>query len=157
MSIEVKVKDVSPMTVAFINMKGDFSQIPAAFQKLYGWISGKGYKPVGPSIAVYHNVPGEVPDEELRWELRSRLSGEAAGLEPDAEGLGVKKLGAVKMAATVYKGSYENIEPVYGALNAWVSANGYELNGPVEELYFNDPAVSGGEPVTEIRFPVRKR
>jgi len=41
------------MTVAFINVKGDFSQIPMTFQKLYGWIVQKGYKPIGPSIAVY--------------------------------------------------------------------------------------------------------
>ena len=52
-SIDVKIKDINPMTVAFINVKGDFSQIPMTFQKLYGWIVQKGYKPIGPSIAVY--------------------------------------------------------------------------------------------------------
>jgi effector-binding domain-containing protein len=157
LTIDVKVKDISPMTVAFINMKGNFSQIPATFQKLYGWIVQRGYKPVGPSIAVYYNIPGEVPDEELSWELRSRLSGDIAEAAPDTGGLGVKKLAAVKMATTVYKGPYENIEPVYIALNTWVSTSDYELDGFVEELYFNDPTIAGEEPVTEIRFPVRKR
>ena len=38
-SIDVKIKDINPMTVAFINIKGDFSQIPMTFQKLYGWIA----------------------------------------------------------------------------------------------------------------------
>lgn len=145
------------MTVAFINVKGDFSQIPMTFKKLYGWIAQKGYKPVGAAIAVYHNIPGEVPDEELSWELRSQLSGDIAEVEADSEGLGVKRLGATEMATTIYKGPYENIEQVYTALNTWVSTNDYEVSGPVEELYLNDPTITGEEPLTEIRFPVRKR
>ena len=156
-SINVKIKDINPMAVAFINVKGSFNQIPMTFQKLYGWISRKGYKPIGPSIAVYHNIPGEVPDEQLSWELRSQLSGNIAEVEPDTEGLGVKRLDVVKMATTIYKGPYENIEPVYIALNAWVSTNDYEVSGPVEELYFNDPTNTGEEPLTEIRFPINKR
>ena len=156
-SIDVKIKDINPMTVAFVNIKGDFSQIPMTFQKLYGWITKKGYKPIGPSIAVYYNIPGEVPDEQLRWELRSQLYGDIAKVGPDVEGLGVKKSDAVKMATTIYKGPYENIEPIYVALNTWIATNDYEVSGSVEELYFNDPTTAGEEPITEIRFPVRKR
>ena len=156
-SIDVKIKDINPMTVAFISAKGDFSQIPMAFQKLYGWIAQKGYKPIGPSIAVYYNIPGEVPDEQLSWELRSQLSGDIAEVGLDTEGLGVKKLDAVKMATTIYKGPYENIEPVYIALNTWIATSDYEVNGPVEELYFNDPTIAGEEPLTEIRFPIYKK
>jgi len=156
-SIDVKIEDIKPMAVAFISVTGDFSQIPMTFQKLYDWINRKGYKPIGPSIAVYYNIPGEVPDEQLSWELRSQLSGNIAKVEPDTEGLGVKRLDAVKMATTIYKGPYENIEPVYIALNAWVSTSDYEVSGPVEELYFNDPTIAGVEPITEIRFPIYKR
>jgi AraC family transcriptional regulator len=155
--IDVKVKDINPITVAFINVKGDFSQIPASFEKLYGWIALKGYKPIGPAIAVYHDIPGEVPAEELRWELRSQLAGDTAEVEPDSEGLGVKRLGAVKMATTIYKGPYENIEPVYIELNNWIPANGYEVTGPVEELYYNDPAQTKEEPTTEIRVSISKK
>ena len=101
-SIDVKIKDINPMTVAFIKVKGDFSQIPVTFQKLYGWITRKDYKPIGPSIAVYYNIPGEVPDEQLSWELRSQLSDDIAEAEADAEGIGVKKLDALKVATTIY-------------------------------------------------------
>ena len=156
-SINVKIKDISPMMVAFTNVIGDFSLIPMTFQKLYGWISRKGYEHIGPSIAVYYNIPGEVPDEQLNWELRSQLSGDIAEVEPDTEGVGVKRLDAVKMATTIYKGPYENIEPVYMALNNWVSTNDYEVSGPVEELYFNDPTIAGVEPITEIRLSIYKK
>ncbi len=89
-AIDIKIKNVKPMTVAFINVKGNLSQMPMSFQQLYGWIARKGYKPIGPAIAVYHNIPGEVPDEQLNWELRSQLSGDIAEVGLDAEGLGVK-------------------------------------------------------------------
>ena len=91
-SIDVEIKDISSMTVAFINVTGNFDQIPITFQKLYGWIAQKDYKPIGPSIAVYHNIPGEVPVEQLRWELRNQLSGDIAEVVPDTEGFGIKKL-----------------------------------------------------------------
>lgn len=157
-SIDVKIKDIKPMTVAFIRVKGHFSQIPTAFGKLYNWIAQRGYKPVGPAIAVYYNIPGQVPDEQLSWELRSQLSGDVAEVEPDADGLGVKKLAAVKMATTIYRGPYEGVEPTYTALGTWVMANNYEVSGPPQELYLNDPTKTPAEePLTEIRFPVRKK
>ena len=146
------------MTVAFINVKGHYSQIPAAFGKLYGWIGQQGFKPIGPAMAVYYNIPGQVPDEQLSWELRSQLSGNVPEVEPDVDGLGVKKLAAIKMVTTIYRGPYENVEPTYDALNAWIAANNYEVSGPVEELYLNDPAKTPAEePLTEIRIPVSKK
>jgi len=157
-SIDIKVKDIEPMMVAYINVVGHFSQIPVAFEKLYQWIARKDYKPVGPAVAVYYNIPGQVPDDQLNWELRSRLSGDVAEVEPDADGLGVKRLGAIKAATTLYKGPYENVEPVHETLNAWITTNNYEICGPVEELYLNDATQTpGAEPLTEIRFPVRQR
>ena len=157
-SIDVKIKDFGPTTVAYISVKGHFSQIPVAFGKLYSWVIQKGYKPVGPPMAVYYNIPGQVPDEQLSWELRSQLSGDVAEVEPDADGLGVKKLAAVKMATTVYRGPYEGVEPTYHALLNWVVTNGYETCGPPEELYLNDPSKTPAEePLTKIRFPVRKK
>ena len=122
-SIEVKVKDIKPMTVAYISMKGHFGQIPTAFGRLYSWIAQRGYKPVGPAMAVYYNIPGQVKEAQLSWELRSQLAGDVAELEPDADGLGIKQLAAVKMATTIHKGSYESIEATYAALSHWVVTN----------------------------------
>jgi AraC family transcriptional regulator len=40
----------------------------------------------------------------------------------------------------MYKGPYEKVEETYNALTRWVKDNGYEMAGPPEELYFNDPS-----------------
>ena len=157
-AIEAAVKKTEPMTVAFIAVKGHFDQIPTAFGRLYGWISEKGYKAHGPAIAAYYDIPGQVPDGELRWELRSQISGDIAESGPDAEGLGVKHLGDNQVAAVMHRGPYETIEETYQALTLWVEKNGYEMSGPPEEAYFNDPSQAPStEPLTEIRFPVRKK
>ncbi|MFC2009968.1 GyrI-like domain-containing protein [Chloroflexota bacterium] len=158
LSTDIMIKDIKPMTVAYLNVKGHFSQIPESFGKLYGWVAQKDYKAVGPAIAVFHNIPGQVPDDQLSWELRTQLSGEAAEEEPDEDSPGVKNMGAITMATVIHKGAYEDVEPVYEALNKWIMSNNYEVCGPPEELYFNDPASTPtGEPLTEIRFPVREK
>ena len=156
LSIKVTVKQTEPMTVAFLGVKGHFSQIPTAFSRLYSWISEKGYTPHGPAIAVYYDVPGQVPDDQLRWELRSQLSEDIVPTGSDEQGLGIKRVGAVQVATTMHKGPYEKVEGTYEALTEWVSENGYEINGPAEELYLNNPE-SPEELVTEIRVPVSKK
>ena len=157
-AIAVTIKKTRPMTVAFITVKGRLGQIPTAFGRLYSWISEKGYKARGPAIAVYYDIPGQVPDDELRWELRSQISGDIVESGPDGEGLGVKNLGATQIATVMHRGPYEKLEETYQVLTLWVEENGYEMSGPPEEAYFNDPAQTpSGEPLTEIRFPVCKR
>lgn len=156
--IVVTIKQLNPVTVAFLSVTGHYSQIPTAFDRLYGWINQKGYQPHGPAITVWYNIPGEVPDNELHWEVRSALSGDVIGIAPDLDNLGVKRLDAAQVATTMHKGPYDEVEKTYKALLAWVAANGYEIIGPPEELYYNEPAKTPpGELLTEIRFPVCKK
>ncbi len=157
-AITPMVKDTTPMMVAFVSMKGPYDQIPAAFGKLYGWIVEKGYQPDGPAMAVFYTVPGEVPEDQSLWELRSQLLGDVGPVGPNEQGLGVKRIEATRVVATLYKGPYDQIEGTYRALTDWVADNGYQIAGPYEELYFNDPSeTSPEEALTEIRFPVRKK
>ena len=153
-----EVENTKPMTVAYISKQGSLDQIPDTFARLYSWIDQQGYRPYGPAIAVYHTIPGQVPDDQLLWELRSALSGNVAECEPDEHGLGVKQVGAVQVAAARHKGPYETIEETFNVLMDWLSKNDYEISGPFEELYYNNPEeTSSEEPLTEIRFQIRKK
>ncbi|MCK5653581.1 MAG: GyrI-like domain-containing protein [Dehalococcoidia bacterium] len=158
MAIEVTVKKTEPMTVAFVSMKGPYSLIGETFGKLYGLIGEKGYVPAGPPVGVYFNAPGQVPDEELLWELRSPIAGDVAPGGPDERGLGIKKVEATEVAATMHKGPYDQAGATYSALAGWIAENGYEIVGPSEEVYLSDPGKTAPEELlTEIRFPVKKR
>lgn len=156
MAIEVTVTKTKPITVAFISMKGPYSQLGETFPRLYDWLREKGYEPAGPPSGVYFNSPGQVPAEELLWEVRCPISGNVASSGPDEWGFGVKSVEAVDVASTMHKGPFDQVGVVYGALVGWVMENGYEIAGPSEEVYLTDPAnTSPEELLTEVRFPIR--
>jgi AraC family transcriptional regulator len=156
--IEVTVKKTRPMTVAFLSKKGPYTLISDAFGKLYGWIGEKGYIPAGPPLGVYFNAPEQVPAEELLWEIGSPIAGNVTLSGPDEKGLGVKRLEAVEVAATMHKGPFDQVGQTIHALEAWIAENGYEIVGPYEEVYLSDPGKTPLEEIlTELRFPVRKK
>ncbi len=158
MAIEVTVKKTEPMTVAFVSMKGPYSLIGETFGKLYDWVGEKGHVPSGPPIGVYFNAPGQVPDAELLWELRSPIAGEVAQSGPDERGLGIKKVEELEVASTVHRGPFDQVGETYGALVGWIMENGYQIVGPGEEIYLTDPdKTPPQELLTEVCFPVKKQ
>ena len=153
---EVIVKETEPMTTAFLSMKGPYAQVSEAFNKLYGWIALKGYQSSGPPLGIYFNAPGQVPDDELVWELLSPISEEVAPSEPDEQGFGIKILEATQVASITHKGPYEEIGKTFEGLTAWIKDKGYEIAGPAQEVYLNNPAETPPEELlTEVRFPVQ--
>ncbi|MDY6794022.1 MAG: hypothetical protein SWK76_01880 [Actinomycetota bacterium] len=64
-----------------------------------------------------------------------------------------------EMAYMVHKGSQINIQDSFMKLMKWISDNGFELMGPGEAVFHNDPIMVQSEDdlITEIRFPVRKK
>jgi AraC family transcriptional regulator len=155
--LSVEVKEIGPSTVAFIARRGAFSQIPAAFGALYGWMGARGLAPADMPSGVYYDDPHSVPEADCRWELRSPVVGVVAKVPQDDNGLGVKNVAGYTAAATMYKGPYEAMPPTYESLSAWIMENGYQFTGPPEEVYYSDPAKTApADYLTEIRFPVRK-
>ena len=158
MAIEVTLKTTEQMTVAFASMKGPYSLISETFGKLYSWIGERGFVPSGPPVGVYFNAPGQVPDAELLWELRSPIAVEAAQSGPDERGLGVKIIEGAEVASTMHRGPFDKVGETWGALVGWIMENGYQIMGPGEEIYLSDPDKTHPEELlTEIRFSVRKR
>ena len=152
------IKTTKPMTVAFTKVKGSYSRIPHTFSKLFSWITENKYKSVGPAMVVYHAPPGQAPDDQSSWEVRSQLFGDAGTSEPDEHGTGIKSVNAIQVASAVHKGPYEKIVNTYNALTNWIDNNNYEIAGPYEESYFDSPEqVPVDELLTEIRFPVHKK
>ncbi|MFH1559846.1 MAG: GyrI-like domain-containing protein [Chloroflexota bacterium] len=155
---EVAVKKMGPTTVAYLPVTGSFNLIPESFVRLYGWINKNGYTPSGPPSVAFHNTPDRVPEEQLSWELRGPLAGSTPTSEPDEDGVGVKQLEAILVAATMHRGPYEAIDTsFYDALAKWIVENGYDIIGPCEEVYFSDPNTSPDDTLTEVRFPVRRK
>jgi AraC family transcriptional regulator len=158
LAIAVTVKSTDPATVAFVSMKGSYSQMGEAFGKLYAWIGQKGYVAAGPPSGAYFNVPGQVPEDSLLWEVRSPLAGAVPAAGPDESGAGVRQAESTQVASAMHRGPYDGVGQTWQALAAWVYQNGYEIAGPSEEVYLTEPGkVPPEEYLTEVRFPVRRK
>lgn len=153
---QVTVKETEPTTVAFLNMKGPYTQISESFSKLYDWIEQKGYQTSGPPMGIYFNSPSEVPDDELVWDLLIPIDGEVDPSQPDKQGLGVKRLKTIQVASTKHKGPYEEVWKTYERLAFWIKQNGYKIVGPAQEVYLTNPEETPpDELLTEVMFPIQ--
>jgi DNA-binding transcriptional MerR regulator len=78
---------------------------------------------------------------------------------PVGDGVRVYELPAVNAASIIHNGSYQRLSEAYDALLRWVASNGYQVAGPIRELYLHMslPARQDDESyVTEIQVPVSK-
>jgi effector-binding domain-containing protein len=65
----------------------------------------------------------------------------------------VRNLKPLKVASLVYKGSYESIGEGYSKLFNYILENELTPNGPMMDLYLNDPnSVSPDDILTEIQM-----
>jgi effector-binding domain-containing protein len=60
-------------------------------------------------------------------------------IKPDGE-VRSSSLPGGMVATTMHIGSYDQMEPGYEALSAWVKERGQELAGDAWEVYLSDPA-----------------
>ena len=79
------------------------------------------------------------------------------GSYPDTENVKFKTLPPVTVASATFKGPYQQFSEVYTAVYAWTQANGYEVNGPMTNIYHVSPHETQNpeEFVTEVCLPVK--
>jgi effector-binding domain-containing protein len=153
---EPKVIVTEPQTVAFIAMRGPYTQTPEGYGRLYGWIGQHGLQPAGMPAAVYLTMPGETPESKAVWELWAPVAGPVTESEPDESGVGVKQIGAATAVSAMHTGPYDKVGPVYDEVWRWMEEHAYLPDGPPMERYYSDPAeVPPEEYLTEVLIPVR--
>jgi effector-binding domain-containing protein len=153
---EAQIKQVGPMTVAFLVMHGAYDQAGEGFARLYTLVGRYGLQPAGMPAALYLTMPDTTPESEALWELWAPIAPGPGLVEPgDEDGFGVKRIEGATVASTMYRGPYEGIAPTYEQLTAWIAEQGARAVGPPREIYYSDPKdVSPDEYLTEVQFPV---
>lgn len=155
--LEATIKQTEPMTVAYIAMRGAYSQVGEGYGSLYGWIAQHGLQAIGMPQAVYFTSPADTPESEALFELWAPVAS-AEELAPDASEVGIKHIPSTTVASTMFTGPYDAMYPTYELLGAWIEGQGYRIAGPPSEIYYSDPEeVPPEQYVTEIVFPVAKR
>lgn len=107
----------------------------------------------GCNVAVFHD--GEYKERDADVEIQKSVT----GTYHDTEHVTFKKVPAVQIASSTFKGGYEQISQVNAAVAAWIGDNGYAFDGPAFNIYHVGPyeTENTAEYVTEICYPVKKK
>jgi AraC family transcriptional regulator len=153
--VEGRIRTIDTHTAAFIAMKGPYRLIEGTVRKMIAVTMEKGHTIVGMPVGVFIDVPGQAPKDEQLWEVRFPVNSGAAPGTVDEHGLGIKEVEGFQFAYAVHTGPLNEIGRTIDSLRSWIEENGYEIAGPLEEVYLTDPADAAPEElVTEVGFPV---
>ena len=152
--MEVKLKKIEPMQVAFVSHVGPYGETGKLYEEIARWLKQKQLKITGPPLGWFYDNPEEVPSHKLRSEVGFPFKGEA---KPEGK-IKIKKVPAQEVVYTMHKGPYSEVGPSYAALFRHAREKGYTPLGCPMEIYLNDPAkVPESELLTEIQVPVKKK
>ncbi|MEN4007484.1 MAG: GyrI-like domain-containing protein [Methanobacteriaceae archaeon] len=149
--MEVEEKRVKNTQVAFIRYRGPYDNIPKLIGEVVEWVMNKGLTMTGMIYGAYFNRPDDVPPEELFYEIGVSFEGTAN----DEGKVQVKLIPEHTVVAAMHKGPYDLVGPVIDGLAKYAIENGYEIIGPVTEIYLNNPEEME-ELLTEVQLPVIK-
>ncbi len=151
--MEVEEKRIKDTQVAFIRYRGPYDMIPKLMEEVVTWVKNKNFKITGTIYGAYFNRPDDVPPEELFYEIGASFDGNAT----DEGNVQVKVIPEHTVISTMHKGPLDQIGPVIDGLAEYAIENGYDIIGPVTEVYLNNPdEVEPEELLVEVQFPVIK-
>jgi len=152
---DVIIKKIEPQTVASLRrLVPNPQDVGRMFEQLFTYLSRQNVRPAGPPAAIWHDKEHKDND----WDAEVAVA--ITDALPGGNGVKTVQLPAVaNMACLIHTGSYEGFPQAYSALMAWVEANGYQIAGPMREIYLRGPGPTPTDPatyVTEIQMPVEK-
>ena len=151
MDYDVTVKELPARLALTVRRRVSMATIAVAMGEAFGAIMAHagagGAQFAGPPFALY---PGGMADEYDMVVCMPVAPGATAG-----PGVDLEEVPGGTVASTMHKGPYASVGEAYGALQAWMAANGKQPGAPVREVYLNDPgSVPESELLTEIDWPV---
>lgn len=152
--MDVEVREVPPMRVAFMRHVGPYPTVGSTWEKLAPMLGTRGL--LGPDtkfIGVGYDDPEVTPPEKIRYDACVTVDDD---IEPDGE-MGVQTIGGGAYAVTIHHGPYGNLGETYAALcGEWLPRSGRALRtAPCMEIYLNDPdGADSEELLTEVYLAV---
>jgi AraC family transcriptional regulator len=152
--MDIVEKRIEETKVAYAQYKGSYSKIPDNIMEVGKLVADDGLEMTGMVYGSYFNSPEEVPEEQLEYEIGFSFEGD---LKLQEGKLGFKEIPEHSVLSAIHKGPYTEVGPVIHAIAEYASKNGYDIVGPVTEVYLNNPNdVEQEDLLTEVRFPVIK-
>lgn len=152
-SSKFEIKEVEAVKALVIKSDVPMSEIGDAMGKVYGqlfgYVEANNIQPAGPPFAVY-----------LKWDPEGNVVFESgipvAKTEKGKDDVVYKEYPSMKVLSTLYKGSYEKMEPIYNELMEFMKTEKLEGDDTAWEIYLTDPnEVAPEENQTIIYFPIK--
>ncbi len=154
-TMDVEIRQMPELRVGTVPHVGPYNQIPEAFGRL-GAIAGPAglfAQPDAAMIAIYHDDPDAVPQDQLKSEAAIAVPEEV----PLPDGLVEQRLPGGRYARAVHVGPYEKLGDAWARfMGEWLPASGHRMGDGVSyEVYRNDPTkVPKQELRTEMYIPI---
>ncbi len=142
MNLQVEVKPMPPMPVAYVRHVGPFQENPALFERLFGricsWAGPRGL--LGPDtkfVSIYHDSPEVTEPAKLRLDVAITVP---ENTKVDGE-IGKQVLPGGAYAVTRIKIRPEQYGEAWDSLmGSWLPSSGYQPDDrPCFEVTLNDP------------------
>jgi AraC family transcriptional regulator len=152
--LEVRIRRVGPLRLAFFRHVGPYDEGGIAWGKLMTWAGRRGL--LGPgmeAVGIVHDDPEITPPETLRYDAALAVD---ESVQPSGE-LGIQSLEACEYAVALHRGPYNTLGETYARLaGEWLPASGRELlTAPALEIYHNSPFSTAPEDLlTDIHLPL---
>ena len=149
MNSDVVVKEVPSQWIA--SVRAVIPNYPSVGQ-LYGQVMQDLNGCAGLPVALWHDAEFKEHDVDAEAGFYLKQPVPAKGK------VQVHELPAVKVASAIHNGAYNRLTQAYDDLLRWVGSNGYQVAGPIRELYLkcSQPVRQDDESyVTEIQVPVK--
>lgn len=163
---EVVLRKIEPQLVASIRrvIPNVGNDIVAMFETLEAYVAQYEARAVIPPLTMYHDT--EYREDEIEVEVAVPLTSTI----PNSEVITIYALPGIESAAcVVHTGDYATINQAHSALFGSIEANGYQITGPMREVYLRFSADNVGYNlpasylateteayVTELQIPVEK-
>lgn len=162
---DVIVRRIAPQWMATLRQViADGQDIHLLFEEVETHVARHGARSAEPPLTIYHDM--EYRERDLDVEVAIPVK----AVIPGTPRIAVRELpGWDNMACLVHTGRYDTIGEATHALLTWIETNGYQLAGPIREVYlrFNADGLDLELPeaylardaddfVTELQLPIEK-
>ena len=153
-TMDVEIKCVEPIRVAFVRHVGPYNEAGQAWEKLCTRLGAAGL--LGGDarfVGVCYDDPEVTPPEKIRYDACVTVD---EHFKPEGD-VGVRMLAGGEYAVTTHIGPYEQLGRTYAKLfGQWLPNSGREVrSGPFLEFYLNDPESTDPEDLlTDIYAPL---
>ena len=147
---EIIEKEIEPILVAGIRMKGKYSDCSKGFAKL-----GKnfGSQISGKPLCLYYDREYREDDADFEPCFPIRK-------EKQCEGFSVRQLPGGQCVSLLHKGPYEQLGRSYAKILEYTKSKAYEIQSPTREIYIKGPGmIFKGNPkkyLTEIQMLIKQ-